>query len=174
MLRTIADTIIAAFIAVLVGTGIVGALSKRIRDAIFNRLLGGLWQKITEPTRQEEQEQKIQLITQDALAKQMTAQEAQRLREAEIRRGRIRAAHDQLAKTYTMLSFYPSRSEFKTETVGEASQALAQLRVECPQLSGPLDEISRSLLSPLNIQIPRARELLDQVSAGVEYALRHS
>lgn len=43
MLRTIADSIIAGFIVIVVGTGIAGVVSKRVREALLNRLLGGLW-----------------------------------------------------------------------------------------------------------------------------------
>lgn len=111
------------------------------------------------------------MIAQETLARQATARDEQRIREAEIHRGRIHAAHDQLTRSYTMLALSASYGQFTADTVGQVGQAIAQLRVECPELSAPLDQISQSLLSPQNISNVRARELLDQVNAGVERAL---
>lgn len=174
MLRTIADAIIAIFLVIIVATGIAGLLFKRVGQRIFTVALGGLYRKITEPARQAEQQQKIELIVQEARAKQATAYEEQKLLEDAERRARIRRAHDQLTKSYTILATYAAASpgSYSVDAVAEARQAAAQLRVECPELSDPLTQISRSLQSPQNLGSGRAHDLLAQVTEGVEKALR--
>ena len=69
---------------------------------MFNRLLANLWQRITASERAEEQQRKIELITQDAMAKQMVMYKERDLREASARRDRIREAHRTLTRTLLM------------------------------------------------------------------------
>jgi hypothetical protein len=173
VVRTISDAVIAVFIVLVVLTGIASFLFKRARELIYDRMLGRLWQRITRQERDEEQQRKIQVITQEALAKQVTFQQEQELREAGARRDRIRAAHDLLTKSFTTIAVLASmHATVDVEDVASARQAAAQLRVEIPELSAPLTEISRYLQSPQNVSPARAHDLLGQVTAGVEVALR--
>lgn len=174
MVRTIAEAIIAAFIVIAVATGISGLIFKRVGEAIFNRALGRLWQRINERERSEEQQRKIQLISQQAMAKEMTMHKEQELEERSQRRARIRSAHDRLTASYAKLAAYASASpgSYTVDAVAEAKQAAAQLQVECPELAEPLIQIGRTLQSPQNIGAARAHQLLEQVTEGVEKALR--
>jgi len=54
MLRTVADTIIAVFIVLIVATGIAGLVFKRVGKAVFENALGRIWQQITAPARSAE------------------------------------------------------------------------------------------------------------------------
>jgi hypothetical protein len=144
MLQTITQDVIAAFIVVVVLTGIAGLVFKRVGEAVFTKALGRIWSMITEGGS-----------------------------DATARRARIRTAHSQLTRTYTILAALAGAGvrQIDPATVADARQAAAQLQVDCPELSEPLTQISRSLMSPINISNQRAHDLLGQVTEGVGKAL---